>query len=287
MKKNAVKKSYHKRSYQIVITIWTTFCMLFSLLSLYITILNSTKNNTEIITSIFSYPALSGFFSNLAHNYSLAYNSVVRPFARSIFVSVAGAVGDCALGVLLGSIFAYTAFPFKRFLFMAFISVMLIPSIMGMPILVPFISNTLGLKDTYLGYLLPSFAGGQVAAMFLFTTFFGQLPTSLFESARIDGANELTICVKITVPLAFPIILYKFVGSFGGLYNDYLWPGLILDKKLTLMPIMTSRKSYFESISENGAMYAMYILSSIPLIITSAISMKFFASGDFASGLKL
>ena len=48
---------------------------------------------------------------------------------------------------------------------MLFISVMLIPSIMGMPILYPFVSNTLGLKDTFFGYLLPSFAGGQVAAM--------------------------------------------------------------------------------------------------------------------------
>ncbi|MGN1053526.1 MAG: carbohydrate ABC transporter permease [Candidatus Scatosoma sp.] len=287
MKKNAVKFSYHKTSYQVFLVIWITFCMLFSLLSLYVTLLNSFKSNYEIITDIFKMPSLKTLFANIAHNYSLAYGVVIGPFARSVFVSVIGAIGDCALGVLLGYIFAYKSFPFKNFLFMLFISVMLIPSIMGMPILYPFVSNTLGLKDTFFGYLLPSFAGGQVAAMFLFTTFFGQIPASLFESARIDGANEFTVCLKITVPLAFPIILYKFVGTFGGLYNDYLWPGLILDSKITLMPIMTTKKIDFEKIGENGAVYAMFILSSVPLVITSAISMKFFSSGDFAAGMKL
>lgn len=287
MKRNAIKKSYYKTSYQVFIAIWTTFCMLFALMPLYITVLNSLKNNTEVITDIFGFPAINNIIASIAENYSFAFDAVIKPFARSILVSVVGALGDCALGVLLGYVFAYKNFPFKHALFIFFISIMLIPSIMGMPILVPFVSNVLGLKDTYIGYLLPSFAGGQVAAMFLFTTFFGQIPSSLFESARIDGANEFTICIKITVPLVFPIILYKFVGTFGGLYNDYLWPALILDKKITLMPIMTSRKDYFEQNALNGAMYAMYIISSIPLVITSAISMKFFSGGDFASGMKL
>lgn len=287
MKRNSIKKSYYKTSYQVFIAIWITFCMLFALMPLYITVLNSLKNNTEIITDIFGFPAINNIIASIAENYSLAFDAVIKPFGRSVLVSVIGALGDCALGVLLGYVFAYKNFPFKHALFIFFISIMLIPSIMGMPILVPFVSNVLGLKDTYIGYLLPSFAGGQVAAMFLFTTFFGQIPSSLFESARIDGANEFTICIKITVPLVFPIILYKFVGTFGGLYNDYLWPALILDKKITLMPIMTSRKDYFEQNALNGAMYAMYIISSIPLVITSAISMKFFSGGDFASGMKL
>lgn len=286
MKASSVKLSYYKKSYQIFIVIWITLCMIFSLLALYITILNSTKTNTEIKTDIFTFPSFSTIWASIKHNYSLAYSETIGAFGRSVFVSVVGAIGDCALGILLGYIFAYKEFPFKHILFMVFISVMLIPSIMGMPILYPFISTTLGLKNTFIGYLLPSFAGGQVAAMFLFTTFFGQIPTSLFESARIDGANEFYICLKITIPLAFPIILYKFVGTFSGLYNDYLWPGLILDSKTTLMPIMESIKRMLDD-KESGAIYAMYILSSIPLVITSIISMKFFSSGDFAAGMKL
>ena len=82
------------------------------------------------------------------------------------------------------------------------------------------------------------------------------------------------------------------VGTFSGLYNDFLWPTLIMDEsKMTLMPIMLSMQQKFTAGigtgKQNGAMYAMYIISSIPLIFTSIISMKFFSSGDFAAGIKL
>ena len=46
-------------------------------------------------------------------------------------------------------------------------------------------------------------------------------------------------------------------------------------------------EEFFAKDRRNGAIYAMYMISGIPLIITSAISMKFFASGDFAAGMKL
>jgi len=175
---------------------------------------------------------------------------------------------------------------------MTFIAVMMLPAIMGMPILVPFMKNTLGLADTYIGYLLPNIAGGQVGALFLFRTFFGQQPKSIYESAQIEGANDLQILMRLTGPLAFPIILYKFVGTFGSLYNDYLWPSLIMTENQLLMPQMLQLQVSYSgdsglSVTAKGAMYAMYILSSIPLIFTSAISMKFFSSGDFAAGIKL
>jgi ABC-type glycerol-3-phosphate transport system permease component len=91
------------------------------------------------------------------------------------------------------------------------------------------------------------------------------------------------------VPLAFPIILYKFVGTFGGLYNDYLWPSLILTNKFTVtLALYQARNSLSAGIDPmKGAIYAMYIISIIPLIFTSIISMKYFSGGDFAAGIKL
>ena len=77
------------------------------------------------------------------------------------------------------------------------------------------------------------------------------------------------------------------MGVFGSYYNDYLWPSLILGNKMTLMPKMLSQQETFNSLSQKGAMYAMYIISCIPLVITSAISMKYFKGGEFAAGMKL
>ena len=56
---------------------------------------------------------------------------------------------------------------------------------------------------------------------------------------------------------------------------------------MTLMPIMLDAQSNFIKSGKNGAMYAMYIISSVPLIFTSIISMKYFSGGDFAAGMKL
>lgn len=286
MNKNKVKKSYDIIPLQIFIIAWVTICVLFALLPLFITVVNSLKDTFHIQKNIFALPS-GELFANAGKNFSEAWEVVKNSALRSIIVSLIGAFGDCLLGSILAYVFTTKKFPFKEAIFMTFISVMLLPSIMGMPILVPFVKNTLNLGDTFTGYLLPNFAGGQITCMFMFRIFFGQQPSAIYESARIEGASDPVIYAKITVPLAIPIILFQFVGCFGSLYNDYLWPSLLFTRKMTLIPIMLDAQSNFIKSGKNGAMYAMYIISSVPLIFTSIISMKYFSGGDFAAGMKL
>ena len=282
-----IKKSYYRLDFQIVICIIVIAATLFSFLSLSITIINSLKSNDEIITNIFAFPEASLLGENIAFNFSHAWEAVKTSFISSIILSLIGAFFNCLLGSILAYIFAYKDFYFKEFFFMMFLSVMLLPSIMGMPVLVPFVKNTLHLGETYIGYLLPNFAGGQVGALFLFRTFFCQQPKSIYESAQIEGANDFHIYLHIAIPLSWAIILFHFVGVFGSYYNDYLWPSLILGNKMTLMPKMLSQQETFNSLREKGSMYAMYMISCIPLVITSTISMKYFKGGEFAAGMKL
>ncbi len=282
-----IKKSYYRLDFQIVICIIVIAATLFSFLSLSITVINSLKSNDEIITNIFALPKASLLGENIAFNFSHAWEAVKTSFISSIILSLIGAFFNCLLGSVLAYIFAYKDFYFKEFFFMMFLSVMLLPSIMGMPVLVPFVKNTLHLGETYIGYLLPNFAGGQVGALFLFRTFFCQQPKSIYESAQIEGANDFHIYLHIAIPLSWAIILFHFVGVFGSYYNDYLWPSLILGNKMTLMPKMLSQQETFNSLREKGSMYAMYMISCIPLVITSTISMKYFKGGEFAAGMKL
>lgn len=286
-KKNRVKRTYDRASFQTLLYVWVIFCTLFSLLTLFITLISAMKTNAEIQANVFALPSFGSVIKAIANNFSLAWNQVKDTFLRSILIALIGAALDCIFGAVLAYIFTYKNIYFKKVIFIIFISVMLLPSIMGMPILVPFMKNKLKLADTIVGYLLPMLAGGQVTALFLFRTFFGQQPRALFENAQVEGANDFIIFIKITLPLAFPIIMYKFVGTFASLYNDYLWASLILDKNITMMPIIKTWSSTFGSLGELGAMYAMYVISSVPLIVTSIISMKYFASGDFAAGMKL
>lgn len=284
-RRNKVKKTYDRASFQTLVYVWVIFCTLFSLLSLFITLISAMKTNTEIITNIFALPNIKTMFQAIGYNFKIAWNLVKDKLLNSVIIALIGAALDCIVGAVLAYIFTYKNIYFKEIIFTIFIAVMLLPSIMGMPILVPFMRNQLQLGDTIVGYLLPMVAGGQVTALFLFRTFFGQQPKALYENAQVEGANDFFIFVKITFPLAFPIIMYKFVGTFSSLYNDYLWASLILEDNMTLMPII---KTLSASLGNDlGAMYAMYAISAVPLVITSIISMKYFSSGDFAAGMKL
>ncbi len=286
--KSKVKKSYHRMDFQVCISIIVIFALIFSFVPLFVTVLNAFKTNDEINANIFALPALKSVWQSTVANFSGAWNAVGGSFIRTILISLIGAFANTLLGSILAYIFTYKEFVGKNFIFMAFLSVMMLPSIMGMPILVPFVNNTLKLGNTYLGYFLPNFAGGQIAALFLLRTFFGQQPKAVYESARIDGASDVQTYMRITVPMAFPIMLYYYVGAFGSYYNDFLWPSLILQgENLTMMPKIRSMAETFAQNANNGAMYAMYIISAIPIVCTSIISMKYFKDGDFAAGMKL
>ena len=289
MKKSKLRKSYEKLPFQIFITAWVTFCVIFVLIPLYITIINSLKTHEEVTTSIFAFTKGGNLWRNFKENYAMALlgtdikMGLYEPFLRTLLLCLLGAIGNVALGSVLAYQFTYKDFPFKEGLFLMFIAVMLLPGIMGMPTLVPLVKMTLGLGSSVWGYLLPTFAGGQV------TTFFGQQPKSIYESAQIEGANDLFIYMRITLPLAFAIILYQFVGSFSSVYNDYLWPSLLWMSNQNMQTVTLVLRSNSDTwkVDHYGAIYAMYILSSIPLIFSSAISMKYFSGGDFASGMKL
>ena len=292
MKSVALKRSDRLQT-QILVIAWVTVCTLFSLIPLFITFINAFKSSNVIERNIFALPELSSIGANISVNFGAAWDAIHGALFRTVMITIVGSIIDCILGTILAYIFTYKDFHFKETIFFTYISIMLLPSIMGMPILVPFMRKV-GLYNTYIGYLLPVLAGGQVGGLFLFRTFFGQQPRSIYESAQIEGANDVDIYFKLTIPLALPIILYKLVGAFSSLYNDFLWPQLILGEPdtLMLMPQMLISQGVFSKSMTGtqgmkGAMYAMYIISSIPLIFTSAISMKFFSSGDFAAGIKL
>ena len=284
-KKSKLRMPYERNWVQAIILGVVIFCLLFSFMPLFLTIVNSIKTEEQVKVNAFSFPQLATLFEAAKGNFSTAWDAIGPYYFSTIVVALCGAIGQTLISAVLAYILSFKDFYFKDFVFMLFIAVLLVPSIIGYPILVPLIRDTFDLGDTHLGYLMPIVGGGQVTGMFLFRTFFSQQPKSLYESARLDGANDAVILAKITVPLALPIILYHFVGCFSGIYNEYLWASLILENSQTLTNIMYAVVE--NNTVKYGATYAMYVISSFPLIITVIISMKYFKSGEFAAGLKL
>ena len=285
VKSKGLRMPYERTWAQAIILGVAIFCLLFSFLPLFLTVVNAFKLDEQVRYNAFSLPLLSTFAKAAKLNFAKAWAVLAPYYFKTILIAFIGAILETIIGSVLAYILVVKNFYFKEFIFMLFISVLLVPSIIGYPILIPLIRDTFKIGDNYIGYLLPMVGGAQVTGMFLFRTFFGQQPKSLYESARLDGANDFVLYTKITMPLALPIVLYYFVGCFSGIYNEYLWASLILDSNQTITTIMYSSVDTREI--EHGAAYAMYLISSLPLIVTTVISMKYFKSGEFAAGLKL
>ena len=85
----------------------------------------------------------------------------------------------------------------------------------------------LGLYNSFAGIILPAVL--TATGCFMFRQFFLTVPDELVEAARIDGARELSIFLRIMVPISRPIMLTLAILSFQWRWNDYIWPLLVLN----------------------------------------------------------
>ena len=150
----------------------------------------------------------------------------------------------------------------------------------------------LGLKQqmSVLGVILP--AAISIFNIFLFMQFFQNIPKEYEEAARIDGATTLGVFFKVILPLSKPIIATVAVFCFIGVWNDYLWPSMILPASSNgtwpLLPIQTALISIksMEGIT-TGEVMASLVITSIPIFVTYVAAQKYIVQGFGTSGLKM
>lgn len=269
---------------QVIIGFVMFITVFIVMLPIFITILSSLKTNYEAALGIWSWPKTPRW-----SNWLLGLKGISHHMLNSLIVCIVSTFGV----VLFSSIVAYVLvrhnFPGKEFVFYSIIALMIIPGVLTLTPSFLLVMN-LGIKNSWWALILPYISGGQIGAIFLFRTFMSQQPSELFEAAKIDGAGELVMYAKIAIPLAMPVLAIQSVGTFGALYNDFLWPMLVIDEqsKQMLMPVLRALTGQIAGVyDEQGVTHAMYLLSGIPLIFTTAFGLKYFISGEFAAGLKL
>lgn len=109
---------------------------------------------------------------------------------NSIAVAFVGALVNMMLGAVMAYIFSHKQFFGREFLFKIYIIILLVPSVMGMPVLYSFIQKV-GLSNSYFGIWLPVIGGGQAGALFLFRTFFVQQPLRCSRARRSTAPKRL------------------------------------------------------------------------------------------------
>jgi alpha-glucoside transport system permease protein len=236
--------------------------------------------------------ALNGWWKVIAHphlatwaNYSNVWNNTDIP--HSLLLTAEIAIGGTILPILIaagaGYAFAWIDFPGRDALFVIVIALLVVPLQMG---LIPLFKlyNSLGIYDTVLGLILFHTAFGLPFAIFLLRNFFIGIPKDILESARIDGASEMRIFVKLILPLGLPAIASLAIFQFLWTWNDLL-VALVMaqDKQPITVGIFSQLRQFGSNIDIIAPASFMSLI--IPLAVFFAFQ-RYFVQGLLAGSVK-
>ena len=124
--------------------------------------------------------------------------------------------------------------------------------------------------------------------MVLARTFFASLPQEMFEAAKIDGANEFQVYTQIALPLSVPTLITVGVTVVVSMYNDYIWPTLVLttgDRMKTFCQIVFNNAAG-NGASDLGMLAAAFVIGTLPLLIITCSCLKYYLQGMLEGAVK-
>jgi len=239
-------------------------------------LLSSFKPQNEIYTTII--PS-----SLTLEHYEFIFSSaekMERPFLRalgnSLFISVVVTFSVIVTSAFVGYAIAKIKFRGGRFLNHFTIFQMLFPGFMFILPLYIVIKN-LGMYNSLAGLIVPSLFGAWGA--FMFAQSLRALPDAYIESARIEGASEWKIIMKIMFPLVRSTASIVGLFTFIGIWDNFLWP-LIVIQDYEKMPLSVLLASFnHEYASYIGPLLAGSVIQTIPMVLLFLIFRKYFLKG--------
>ncbi len=223
-------------------------------------------------------------------NYSLGWEALLHPFSHYLLnsaVIVAGAVlGNLVSCSLAAYAFARLNFRFRGLWFaIMLMSIMLPIHVVIVPQYVLF--SELGWINTFLPLIVPKLLATDAFFVFLMVQFFRGIPKELDEAARIDGAGHPRIFFRIMLPLSLPALATTAIFTFIWTWNDFFSQLIFLtDPDMYTVPI--ALRSFLDSTGQSswGPMFAMSIVSIIPLFLIFLFGQKYLVKGIATTGIK-
>jgi multiple sugar transport system permease protein len=257
------------------------FFVLTSIYPFVFALLASLKNNTQFYSNFWA-PTPPFHWEN----YALAWKQLSQGFLNSVIVSSVSVVGVVIMASLTSWTFARYQWPGKEVLYYLILGLMMVP---GFLTLVPlyWMVRDLRLTGSLAAIFLPYLAGGQVFPIFLMRTFFENLPGELFDSARVDGAGEITTFFKIGLPMCKPIVITVAIMDIMGTWNDFFWPLVAAGQNRALHTAMVRTFNLTGLMPEYGLLTAAYVIISVPMILMFIFGMRYYISGLTSGAVKI
>jgi alpha-glucoside transport system permease protein len=201
----------------------------------------------------------------------------------TLWIAIGGTVVPIFIAALAGYAFAWLEFPGRDWLFILVIALLVVPLQMA---LIPMFSlyNTFRISDTIWAIILFHTAFGLPFAIFLLRNFFIGIPRELLEAARIDGASEIRIFLRLILPLGLPAIASLAIFQFLWSWNDLL---VALTFGRETQPITVAIFSQLRQFGANLELIApaSFVSLAIPLIVFFAFQ-RYFVQGLLAGSVK-
>ncbi len=220
-------------------------------------------------------------------NYVVVFRD--QPFARyignSLFVSGCVTLGVILTSSLAGYSFSRLRFPGRDRIFLMYLGTMMIPAAV---LLIPsfVLMRALNWLDTYYALIIP----GLVSAWgtFLMRQFMMTIPSELEDAAYMDGATRLRIYWTVIMPVSKPVIATLAIFTFMGVWNELLWPVIILrTPEMYTLPIGLAKfQSRFPNRTPWHLVMAASAISVLPILILFMAGQKYYVQGIVTTGLK-
>jgi multiple sugar transport system permease protein len=208
-----------------------------------------------------------------------AMNSIFRYSLPAMVLTVISS-GVVAYG------FSRVRWPGRDILFYVCLMTIMLPwQVTMVPLFITY--KTFGWLNSYLPLVVPA-AFGNAFFIFMMRQFFLTIPEELSDAARIDGASELGIFLRIILPLAVPALSVVALFSFLGTWNDYLGPLIYLNKE-EMYPLALGINRLRVSINSTGTneLAYPYLMAVSTIVVTPILVLFFLAQRTFIEGISV
>lgn len=225
-------------------------------------------------------------FSTFNYNMALTNVPVLSYLKNTIILVVLSVVFNVLTSTVAGFAISKGRFPGKGIALLIILSNMMVPFESK---LLPIYSiiRGIGLNNTFLGVILPSV---MTNAMYIFfvKTYCDSLPDDLYEAGRVDGANLMRIYSQVYLPLLTPIIATIVVLDSINVWNDLLWPMIVMTKQsnYTVQIGLQIYNSGSAGATHAGTALALSVISIIPLSVIYIFCQKYIVQSIAFSGMK-
>jgi multiple sugar transport system permease protein len=219
-----------------------------------------------------------------------AYPSVFEriPFARqalnSLIVATTVTLGALTVSALAAYAFARMRFPGREVLFVAFLAALMVPQqVTVIPTFV--LMRMLGLLDTLPSVILPGLI--NVLGIFLLRQFFLNIPRSLEDAARLDGAGHIRVLFDVVLPLSKSALAALGIFIFQFYWNDFFWPNIFLKSAENMtLPVGTVALQGLYGNAPVEMVFAAMTMVLLPILVIFVLLQRTLTDSIALTGLR-